>query len=225
MDELKQRIEQLETTISDLSKSIDSINSNGDLNTLEYRLNTHKHLNHDGTLKLDFQNLSVNAGNSSIKAKIGGTIFNHFTNAGNVTTGETDLYSDTTPASILGTNGDRLEAEYGGVFVSSGTATRQIRAYFAGTQIFDTGALTLSLSSAWTMFLMLTRVSSTVIRYMVSFTTQGAALAAYTSAGEVTGLTLSNSNILKITGQAAGVGAATNDIVAELSYVAWYPTS
>lgn len=150
---------------------------------------------------------------------IGNALFDHYANAGNVTTGETDLYSDTIAAGQLSANGDKLEAEYGGVFVSSGTATREIKIYFGGTVIFDTGALTLSLSSAWTTYVTIQRVSTTVVRYMISFTTEGAALAAYTSVGELTGLTLSNTNILKITGQAAGVGAATNDIIAKLSHV------
>lgn len=151
----------------------------------------------------------------------GQALFDHFVDAGNGTTVETDLYSDTIAASQLANNGEKLEIEYGGVFVSSGTATREIKIYFGGTVIFDTGTLTLSLSSAWTVYVEIIRVSATVIRYMASLTTQGAALSAYTAVGEVTGLTLSNTNIMKITGQAAGVGAATNDIVAKLGYVEW----
>lgn len=151
------------------------------------------------------------------------TLFAHHANAGNVTTGETDLYSDTIPANRLAANDETLEAEYGGVFVSSATATRDIKLYFGGTVFFDSGALTLSLSAAWTIYVSLIRVSATVVRYMVSMTTEGAALAAYTAVGEITGLTLSNTNILKITGQAAGVGAATNDIVAYMSKVVWQP--
>lgn len=148
-----------------------------------------------------------------------GPLFDHYVTVGNVTTGETDLYSDSITASTLASNGDKLEIGYGGSFVSSGTATREVRIYFGGTQIFDTGALTLSLSAAWTAYVEIIRVSATVVRYMVSMTTEGAALAAYTAVGEVTGLTLSSANILKITGQAAGVGAATNDIVAKMGYV------
>jgi hypothetical protein len=147
------------------------------------------------------------------------TLVDYFTDAGNGTTVETDLYSTTLPAGILANNGDKLCAECGGKFVSSATATRQVRVYFAGTVIFDTGALTLSLSAAWTGYLTIIRVSATVIRYMVSFTTEGAALAAYTSCGELTGLTLSGTNVLKITGQAGGVGAATNDVVAKMGFV------
>lgn len=153
------------------------------------------------------------------------TLFTHFADVGNVTTAETDLYSDTISAAKLATNGDRVDAEYGGVFVSSGTATRQVKIYFAGTAIFDTGALTLSLSAAWTAYVTIMRVSASVVRYMISFTTEGAALAAYTAVGELTGLTLANTAVLKITGTAAGVGAATNDIVAKLADISYRPGS
>lgn len=165
----------------------------------------------------------VNSGATALifGGKLGNTgpLFDHYATVGNVTTGETDLYSDTLAAGTLASNGDKLEIGYGGAFVSSGTATREIKIYFGGTIIFDTGALTLSLSSAWTAYAEIIRVSATVIRYMVSMTTEGAALAAYTAVGEVTGLTLANTNVLKITGQAAGVGAATNDILAKMGYV------
>lgn len=172
-----------------------------------------------------FDTVTIKEGLSSSTVNVGGVAFDHFVNAGNTTTSETDLYSDTIPANGLGTDGDKLAVEYGGVYVSSGTATRQIRIYFGGSVIFDTGALTLSLSSAWTAYVSIIRVSATIIRYMISFTTEGAALAAYTAVGELTGLTLSNSNIIKITGQAAGVGAATNDIVAKLGTGSWYPAA
>lgn len=149
------------------------------------------------------------------------TLFTHFADQANSTTVETDLYSDTISAGKLTANGDRLEAEYGGVFVSSATATRQIKLYFSGTSIFDTGALTLSLSAAWTAYITIIRVSASVVRYMISFATEGAALAAYTGVGELTGLTLANTAVFKITGQAAGVGAASNDIVARLGSVSY----
>ena len=152
-------------------------------------------------------------------------IFDHYASVGNVGTGEDDLYSDTTAASQLSANGEKLEAEFGGTFVSSATATREVKVYFAGTAIFDTGALTLSLSSAWTCYVAIIRVSATVVRYMVTFATEGAALAAYTSVGELTELTLSNTNVLKLTGEAAGVGAATNDIVAMLGSISWVPAA
>lgn len=191
---------------------------------LEYTVSMHRHTGSDLTTPL-LPETSIVAGGSISHANIGGVILDHYATVGNVTTGETDLYTDTLAANMLQNNGDKLEIEYGGTFVSSGTATREIKLYFGGNVLFDTGALTLSLSSAWTLFATITRVSSTVIRTMVSFATEGAALAAYTAVLETTSLTLSNSNILKITGQAAGVGAATNDILAKIGTVSWYPSS
>lgn len=160
------------------------------------------------------------AGGSTTIAKAGGTIFNHFADAGNTTTAETDLYSDSIPASALGTNGDKLDATYGCIFVNS-TSTKQLKLYFGGTAIFDTGALTISASSEISMEVLIIRVSSTVVRYVVRAVTTGASTGAYSAVGELTGLTLSNANVLKITGTAAGVGAATNDIVAKASTVEW----
>lgn len=146
-----------------------------------------------------------------------------YADAGNTTTTETDIFTYTTAVNRLATNGDRIQTQGAGVFVSSGTATRQMRMYFGGTLIFDSGALTVYLAAAWVVTSTITRVSGTVIRYEVSMTTEGAALAAYTASGEVTGLTLSNTNIIKITGTAAGVGAATNDIVGKAWSVDFLP--
>jgi len=150
---------------------------------------------------------------------LGGCIFDHYTDAGNTTTTETDLYSDTLPASLFDANGVKLLADYGGTFVASATATRQLKVYFGGTVILDTGALTISVASSWSIYLVLVRVSSSIVRYLVGLQTSSAALAAYSASGAVTGLTLTNTQILKITGQAAGTGAATNDIVAKLGQV------
>lgn len=172
------------------------------------------------TYQLDQQS-SVKAGLSSASAKVGGTIFSYITDAGNSTTVETDLYSDSILASTLGTNKDKIEARYAGEMVNSATATRQLRVYFGGTVIFDTGALSLSASSDWDLEVLIIRVSSTVVRYTCKLNLTGASLSAYCNVGELTGLTLSNANILKITGQAAGVGAATSDVVAKLGTVEW----
>lgn len=186
----------------------------------------------DGTTKtgLNAGNLTASGtitigGGATIGAKAGGTIKDFSADVGNGTTVETDLFTFTTVASTLGTNNDKLEAQYAGVFVSSGTATRQLKIYFAGTAIFDSGALTLSLSSTWDIYVEIIRVSSTVVRCSVSMTTQGAALAAYTNYTELTGLTLSSTNILKITGTAAGVGAASDDIIAKLGHIKWMPAA
>jgi len=168
---------------------------------------------------------AVKSGTSTAFAKIGGVIVDHSADAGNSGTSETDLYSDSIIANTFGTNNDKVLASYGGIFVSSATATRQIKIYFAGTVILDTGALSISASSSWGIDIYLHRVSSTVVRYRVALQTAGASTAVYNAEGELTGLTLSNANTLKITGTAAGVGAATNDIVAKQSFIEFKPAA
>lgn len=169
----------------------------------------------------EYNNSYYQTKNSGLRYAIGGTIFDAFADAGNSTTTETDLHTYTTPASTLAENGGKVTANYAGTFVSSATATRQMKVYFGGTAIFDSGTLTISASAAWDVKVTIIRVSSTVVRYTVAMNTQNAALAAYTAVGELTGLTLTNTNIIKITGQAAGVGAATNDIVLKLATGEW----
>lgn len=149
-------------------------------------------------------------------------IFAYSSSAGNGTTVETDLYTDTIAAGQLGTNNSLLQGMYAGSFVTSGgTATREIKVYFGGTAIFDSGAVLITANSSWNIYFDIIRVSATVVRYEVSMVSPSAPLAAYASVGELTGLTLSGTNTLKITGQAAGVGAATNDIVAKMGSVAY----
>lgn len=152
-------------------------------------------------------------------------LFKHFTDAGNVTTGETDLYSDTIAAGQLSSNGQVITAKYGGITSASATATRAIRVYFAGTEIYDTGDLVFSVASGWSVDVEIIRVSATVIRYRVltAIGNTGTTVFEASYVAELTGLTLSNTNVLKITGQAGSVGAATNDIVAQLGYVEFKP--
>jgi len=174
---------------------------------------------------IEYNNSFYQTKNSALRYGLGGTIFDAFADAGNSTTTETDLHTYTTPANTLEANGAKISSNYAGTFVSSATATRQMKVYFGGTAIFDSGTLTISASAAWDVKVNIIRVSSTVVRYTVCMNTQNAALAAYTAVGELTGLTLSNTNIIKITGQAAGVGAATNDIVLKLATGEWKPVS
>ncbi len=153
------------------------------------------------------------------------TLFDHFSDAGNVGTGEDDLYSDTIAANKLSANGQKITAQYAGIFVSSATATRRLRTYFGGTLIYDSSALSLSTSADWDMSVMIIRESSTVVRCSVKVNTTTASSAPYTTYTRVTGLTLSGTNVLKITGEAAGVGAADNDLVAKLGFVEFRPAS
>ena len=148
------------------------------------------------------------------------SLFNYTTNAGNVSTDETDLYTDTIAATTLATNADKLFANSSGSFAGSGTATRQLRAYFAGTLIFDSGALSIAGNSDWRLEITIIRVSNTVVRCSAALNTGGASTSVYTKYTEITTLNLTTTGyVLKTTGTAAGVGAASDDIVARMGFI------
>lgn len=176
------------------------------------------------TVKLDVEGIvGVKAGLSSSVAKAGGALFDHFASVGNVGTGEDDLYSDTLSANVFGTNGDKVYTEepYTFTLVSSATATRQIRAYVAGTLVADSGALTFSSGGSATLWMSIIRESSSVLRVSTELVVTGITLQSIVTYTRITGLTLSNTQIVKTTGEAAGVGAATDDIVNTMASLAW----
>lgn len=158
-------------------------------------------------------------GDFALRYAIGGAIFDHYADAGNSTTTETDLYSDTIAASQLSINGQGLIGTYYVNSISSPTASSQIRMYFAGTLIFDTGVLAMSVGADFRLSFEIIRESSSIVRVVITATTTSASTIPYVTYTSVSGLTLSNSNILKVTGTRTGVGAATNDIKARLGYI------
>lgn len=141
-------------------------------------------------------------------------LFDLYTDAGNSGTTETDLYSSTLAAGELANNGDKLVIWYGINLPSASGATVNIRMYFGGSAIFGTGALT-KLAAGWMdIRVEIVRVSSTTIRYTAFFQNTGYGSVPLVGGAELAGLTLSNTNVIKITGQ-AGAGGANNDIVAK----------
>lgn len=165
---------------------------------------------------------SVSAAQAALK--IPAALFDHFADVGNSTTTETDLYSDTLAAGQLANNGDKVEAYYAGVTVGHATATRQLRVYFGGTLVYDSTAQATATAANWNVGVRVVRESASVVRCSTTLD-DNLNLAAWPGAGyaRVTGLTLSNTQVLKITGTAAAAGAATNDIVAKLGTVKFWP--
>lgn len=166
--------------------------------------------------------VAIKAGTSTGNiAKVGGTIFDHFVDT-TVGGAEADIYTDTLPANIFATNGDKVTASYGGNFVTVGTELTQLKTVFAGTTIWDsTGVAPSTGTTSWRVVAELIRVSSTVVRYVVSLNTSGASGFVYCTSGELTGLTLSGTNILKVTGTSSGVGSGSGDIVGKQGFVQW----
>lgn len=164
----------------------------------------------------------VQLGATSLWSKVGGYISDTFTDS-TVGGAEADIYTYTTPANSIARNGDKFIASYGGNFVTVGTELTQLKVYFGGTAIWDsTGVAPATGTTSWRVYVEIIRVSSTVVRYTVSLNTTGASGFVYAKSGELTGLTLSNTNVLKITGTSSGVGSGSGDIVGKMGSVAWF---
>jgi hypothetical protein len=153
-------------------------------------------------------------------------IADHYADAGNTSTNESDLYSDTIPVNTLTVNGQKIVAEYVGIIVGHATATRNIKVYFgtvAGAgAIYATGAVNFAANTDWHITVTIIRDTSTTVRCVTRFISTalatGVPVVGYIA---VTTLVFTDQLLLKITGQAGGVGAATNDIVAKLGTVRW----
>lgn len=164
---------------------------------------------------------------------VGGVIFNSFTDTATTSTDgtENDLYSYTIAANTLTVNGDSLhQVETLKTAASATTGNFRIRKYFAGTLIFDTntaGAISTFLfaDDVFRIVTEIVRQSSTVVRVTVTITgeqaTAGLVISKYV---ELTGLTLTSTNILKTTG-VVDSGAAVGDLINKCSKVTLMPAA
>lgn len=151
-------------------------------------------------------------------------LFSHFADVGNSGTSETDLYTDTISAGKLASNGDTIIAQYGGSVIGAATAAQEIKIYFGGTAIVDSGPLTINSGTKYFRAdVSCVRESSTIVRCGVNLLTNSNLLTSTTLYTKITGLTLSNTQIIKITGQVSGAGSASNQILASEGYVNYQP--
>lgn len=153
------------------------------------------------------------------------TLFDSFADV-SVGGAEADIFSSTLAASQLAANGDKVTGTWGGNFVTIGTELTQLKVYFDGQALWDsTGVAPATGTTSWRVCAEIIRVSATVIRYTVTLNTTGASGFVYCTVGELTGRTLSNTNILKITGASSGVGSGAGDIVGKMSTVEFIPAA
>lgn len=147
--------------------------------------------------------LKTSAG--GLLGNVGGTIFTDYTDAGNTSTDGTtydDLYTHTLVANTFQNNGDTVRFRV--ALFANTTGNVGYKVVFAGTTVF-TGTAVLPNNVVVEIEGTLIRESSTVVRAVVGGT--------YT---RVTGLTLTGTNILKVTGTS---NTAANDIVAKAQYI------
>lgn len=158
---------------------------------------------------------------SALRFGVGGVIADFSSDIDNSGTGETDLQSYTTPANTLGRLNEKIEASFQGNWRDA-TMAPTMRVYFAGTSIFDSGSLTIGATADWEISVTIIRTSSTTAR---AFVTMRYAGNLKTKQTDLTGLTLSNTNILKVTGQAGGASGGSNDIRAKMGTIKWLPAA
>lgn len=146
----------------------------------------------------------------------GGCLWDAIADVSNTSTTETDLNSYTLPISTLNVNGDKVSFSYSGSFTDA-TATCQLRLYFDGTSIGDTGALTVAATGAWYITGWIIRTAASTARVIVNVSVPGVAAKEFDFRTNLTSKVFTNTNILKITGTAAGATGGTGDIVLEMA--------
>lgn len=158
--------------------------------------------------------------NSGLRVAGSGVIASFVTSVSNSGASETDLYSFTSPANTLAGISEQLTARFAGI--TDNVSVPNLKAYFAGTVLFDASLFTLGgVTGDWLVDVLIIRSGASTARAILNcsfFDNSGAGVdIVYTVQTDLTGLTFSNTNILKVTGQ----GAASNQITAKLGSVSW----
>jgi hypothetical protein len=139
---------------------------------------------------------------------------------------ETDIFSSTVGATVMLTNENRLRAEYEGNFVSVGTEAMQLKTYFAGSSLWDSGAVVLPAgTTSWKVVVDIVRTNLGTIRATTTLITTNNTTFNYCTYTQVSGLTtaLLGSNIIKITGTSTGTGSGVGDIVGRMGNLIFTP--
>lgn len=152
----------------------------------------------------------------------GGPIAHFIADVQNSGTSETDIQTYTTKASTLGATGEMLVFDYTMV-LNDATATAQIKVLFAGTTIGDTGALTVSATGAVIIKGWIIRTGASTARASVIISSPTTSTPVYTAETDLTGLTFTNTNILKTTATAGGAGGGSSDITGKMGVIYWWP--
>lgn len=224
------------TTMTELT---DSVPSSGAAATTTLGNATYQHATWHRSAAAEIEAISgdlitARGSYASMAARIAKTpisLFNLYANISTTSTGGSfdDLQSVTIAAGQLSSNGDRLVARWVGQGVAHATATRQVRLLFGGTTVLDTTAYaTNSGTPNWVWDTEVVRVSSSVVRVSVlganpAYTVWSPLPFSGSAYTEVTGLTLANSQVLKITAAATGTGAASGDITGRSLTVSYFP--
>lgn len=146
-----------------------------------------------------------------------------FSITNNTGTSETDLQSYTVPTNTLDANGEKITYEVSGLF-NDATSTPRIRLYFGGTNIFDSGVLTISATGSWQARVVLTRSSSSLCMATTTFTATNTT-SPPVNVTSISSFNFATTNILKSTGTATGAGGGDNDISCYAGSILFVPVA
>lgn len=158
----------------------------------------------------------------------GGYIADFFTEVNNVTTTETDLYSYTTKANTFAADGEKLFAEFSGITTGHATATRTWQIYFGGASISTSASFFTGIDASgldWKIKVTGVRRSSSSIVWVIEYSIGSTGVTSVSDVAIQTGLTLSGTNVFKLTGQAGAAGAGSDQIKAQSGIISWYGAS
>lgn len=162
-------------------------------------------------------------GNASKYATVPGIIYDYITAVNNTGTGETTLYTDTLPASVLANSKDKLNAFYSILVTGGATVTTEIRWYFGATAIFDSGALSITATDAVTLKVFFVRTGSSTASATFELLINGFSTLNQVKEVDLTGLSFGSTNLLKLTGQSGGAGGGSNKITAKHGFIRYEP--
>lgn len=166
--------------------------------------------------------ISVSAATNTVTIADNTDLESFNSDANNTGTGETDLYSHTLAANKLTLNGKGVRFRITGTN-NDATATAQIQGYFAGTNIFDSGALTMTAAGDWFIEMEIQRTTSTTAAATVTFSCANTTVTLPVKYTALTSQDWTTTNIFKITGTAGGAGGGSNDITSHAGKVVFVP--
>lgn len=173
----------------------------------------------------EYNNAHYASSNALNRYAEGGYIADFYTESNNVSTTETDLYTYTTKANTFAADGEKMIAEFSGITTGSATATRTWQIYFAGASISTSGTFFTGISATgldWKIRIIGIRRSSSSIVWTIEYSIGSTGVTAVSDVSIQTGLTLSGTNVFKITGQAGATGAGSDQIKAEMGTISWH---
>jgi hypothetical protein len=160
----------------------------------------------DGLAQVDnLGHFRMSTGSSSGTMSVsGGSFYNNTTQATSSSTTETDLHSYTLSENTFYVIGDKVTLRSGGTFAAS-AFTKRVRAYIAGTLVFDTGALAITTATSWSLEVDFIKSGSNSQKVNARWLSSSSVLA---SSATYTGTTATDTStiIVKTTGTTGSTG-------------------